>query len=231
MPTIRATLVFLIALILPAAPVPGEEEGDAAREAAFEFLAKVEEKHKETTSLQAEFVQLREDTVFLEEVRSEGRFWWRSPDLFRASLRSEHDSEIWIRDGKMYEYIPDLRQVDVVEQPEGEDAPLHQWLLGFGAKVEEIEKHFNVRMLPEAEEAGWVAIEFLPREDGRSFEFEEIVIHFHEEDVEPRQIVLDDGLSIITIELRRVRVNPSIRDSVFRLDWPDNVDVVDRSRL
>ncbi len=223
--------LFPLLLALFAAPALIWAEEDAAREQALEFLAKLEEKHEETTSLHAQFVQVREDTVFLEEVRSEGQFWWREPELFRATLRSEHDSEIWIRDGNMYEYIPDLRQVDVVPQAQGEDASIHQWLLGFGVKVEQIERNFDVRVLPEAEEPDWLAIEFIPHEDGQRFEFEEVVIHFHEEEAEPRRIVLDDGVSIITIDLRRVRVNPTIRDSVFELDWPEDVDVVDRSRF
>lgn len=232
MTPLRHFLLITLLLPLPILADPPAETTNA-RERAVEFLQALEEKNAGTESLQANFVQVRTDTIFLDEVRSEGRFWWRSPDLFRASLRSEHDSEIWIRDGKMYEYIPALRQVDVVPQAQGDDAAIHQWLLGFGVKVEEIEKRFAVRVLPDAEteEEGWIAIQFLPREGTRSFEYEDIVIHFDEERVEPRRIALDDGTSLITITLQQVRTNPTIRDQIFQLDWPSNVDVIDRSQM
>jgi outer membrane lipoprotein-sorting protein len=89
-------------------------------------------------------------------------------------------------------------------------------LLGFGIKVDRITRLFDVRTLDSAER-GQVRIEFTSKDLDRTFNFSRIVVSFDERQLEPRVIEMEDNMGTRTITLRRVRINPTIRDSVFEI--------------
>lgn len=226
------------ALILGfASPLAAQEAEDATIEAptpqietrpdeALLFLEKVERKNEQTTALTAEFRQLRIDRIFDEEVESQGRFWYKEPGKYRASYTSENDSEIWIVEGKLINYVPSLKQVEIIPQATGDDAPINQILLGFGVKVDKIKRHFEVSA-SETKRRGMVGIDFVSKDPEKSMGYDRITVFFDEEKVEPRTIILEDETSQITVELTKVRLNPEIEDSIFEPSWPSNAEVLE----
>lgn len=209
----------------PAAAASSSAAEDSAVVAAEKFLTALEAKNAEMTSLQADFDQVRADASFLDEVRSEGTFWYQAPKKFRASYRDKNSSEIWISEGRFVSYVPKLKQVEIARQAQGEDAGVSQLLLGFGVKVAEIRKIFTFRELRRAE--GNVVIEFVSKDVSRSLQFKRIVITFDQATLLPERLELEDQQSVIRMDLKNIRLNPKLKDSIFKEDWPKDVDVVE----
>ncbi len=224
---------FLSLLFLTIAIPAFAQKGPAPPEVgnpAIDYLHKVEAKNSETKALQAEFRQIRRDILFDDTVRSDGAFWYEAPDRFRASYDSEHGSDIWMMDGKIINYLPDLKQVEIFAQESGEEAPVNQLLLGFGIEVERILKIFEVAIDDNLTNKDEIAIVFDSKDLRRSMEFEQITIVFDKESVEPQQLILKNAESIITVYLDHVKLNPKIKEKVFETDWPGDVEVLDYSK-
>jgi outer membrane lipoprotein-sorting protein len=200
---------------------PAKEE-----DPALAFLHRAEARNASTKSLSATFSQTRVDNAFLDEVTSEGEFWYREPAQFRASYKDENSSELWMVDGRIIVYVPEIAQVDIITPRQGNRAPIHQMLLGFGTRVEQILSVFDVSMAPE-QRPGLLGIEFESRDLARSLEMERITIYFDEERAEPRVIVAQADDSTITIDLKSIKFNPSINDAVFEPSWPDSAFVIE----
>jgi outer membrane lipoprotein-sorting protein len=208
-----------------AVPPPAERLEIPAPNPAIEFLKRVESANQETKTLYAEFEQTREDAMMARKIKSSGKFWYRAPNNFYAEYETEYSSRVWIDGKQAVEYIPRLKQVDIAEVEQGEDAPITQVLLGFGVKVERILRLFEVNELP-SPKPDQTAIEFLSKDPGRTMEFDRIVVHFDTKSASPRTLEMEDETGPRVIELKTVRINPSIRDSVFELPkWPDDVEV------
>lgn len=202
------------------------EATEAAADPAIAFLQRLEKKHAETKTLSAEFNQLRVDHGFMNEVESFGRFWYEAPERFRASYESENSSEIWMLEGKLITYVPKLKQVEVIQQPKGDDAPINQLLLGFGQNVERIQELFGIDWIADAGE-GEAQIKFTSKDLSRSMGYDVITITFSEESAEPKKIVLEDPQSTTTVELKKVKINPEISEKRFQTDWPDDTEVLE----
>ncbi len=198
------------------------------------FLKRAEAKNGDTKSLEAEFVQVRQDNVFNEEVTSNGRFWYRAPGQFRASYEENKEaktyaSEIWMAGNKLTTYTPKLKQVEILEQKTGEEAPINQMLLGFGLKVEKIQSVFAIRSAPKSDTPGLFGVEFESKNLDQSMQYSKIIIYFDEKKVEPAVIILEDDQSTTRINLRKVKFNPDIDDKKFNSDWPAEVQVFNYS--
>lgn len=222
----------LVAPSQPAGPQPAPAQQQArgqspTREQAIEFLRKVEKKNEELKSLSAEFDQLRVDPIFLDEVESKGKFWYRAPGEFRATYDARHPAEIWIFPDHLINYSPSIKQVDIIPLEQGDDAPINQMLLGFGVKTENILEVFDVG-LKDAEKEDQIAIEFHSRDLERSLFYNRIVIHFQKESAQPAKLFLEDGESEITVTIREVKQNPELDPALFEPKWPDDVEVIDQ---
>lgn len=208
-----------------ATPVPP----DAARG----FLQGLEEKNAATKSLRAKFTQLRIDESFLDEVRSSGEFIYLAPSRFRADYAGEGgkiaSSTVFITGDKMYNYVPEQRQVDVVELPKGNSAAVHQLLLGFGVKVDKILEVFDVRQVREDVPPGKVRIEFASRDRKRTLNYAKVTITFDGIQQLPELLVLEDAESRTTISLSGIELNPALDEGLFVPTFPAGVDVIEHA--
>jgi outer membrane lipoprotein-sorting protein len=199
---------------------------------ALAFLRRLELQNKGTKTLTAKFEQVRVDPTFDDKVQSDGQFWYRAPNSFHAAYQSEHSSQIWM-DGKRYvEYIPSMKQVDIIPMEQGEDAPISQLLLGFGLEVSRIQSLFRVTGL-EPSAPGRTTIRFDSMDLDRTMNYGWIIVHFDTESMQPRVIELfEDEETTVRLELKEVEVNPTLKDSLFALPtWPADVDVTDQTKL
>ncbi|MCC6546877.1 outer membrane lipoprotein carrier protein LolA [Candidatus Sumerlaeota bacterium] len=214
-------------------PIPALKASDAVTTQSIVnsdvigFLHKVEAKNKETKSLEADFTQVREDSIMGDTVRSDGQFWYKAPGKYRASFKPSKDdksyaSEIWMEGNTLSTYTPKMKQVEIVEQPTGEEAPINQMLLGFGLQVDKIQKLFDVSPAEE-KKAGLYGIDFHSKNLDQSMQYDTITIYFDEKKIEPNTIILRDSSSVITISLQKVKFNPDIDDKRFKTDWPDSI--------
>ncbi|CAN5468830.1 hypothetical protein BH09SUM1_BH09SUM1_21480 [soil metagenome] len=202
--------------------VPGESD-DAA---ALRFLSVLEAKNAETKSLSAEFTQIRTDSVMFDEVKSSGKFWYQSPNKFRASYKSDNSSEIWMDGERMVEHIPSMKQVYIVPMDSGDDAPISQLLLGFGVKVSKIQKLFTIKSA-KAPNQSIVSINFISKDLDKTMNFSGIRVDFDRASAKPLTINLQDDQSSITMNLRKIELNPKLKADVFEVPkkWPEGTDV------
>jgi len=216
----RNILAVIVLLLLIPRLLPADNDP-----AAVEFLRSVQQANEELQTLRAKFDQTRIDLTFGDSIESKGEFWYRAPDLFRASYDAEHSSEIWMMDGQLISYVPANEQVEIIKLKQGEDAPINQLLLGFGVQVDKILEIFDVRLL-ESEDDDIASVEFVSKDLARSLEYETITIDFDREDKEPRALKLFQLDNEVTVELKSVKINDDIDDDVFKTNWPDDAEVV-----
>lgn len=195
---------------------------------ALAFLERVEQKNKEMTGFTAKFTQERVNAGLMEDsVGTHGRFWYEAPDKFRANYEGADDSvsssRIWMMEGKLFRYVPDLEEVEILHFEEGEEAPINQFLLGFGVKVDEIVKLFDVAVTSQKNNS--ITISFTSKDIDRSMGYNVIRVAFDEETIKPKKLVLEDSGQMITIRLKEVELNAEINESIFKTDWPEDVDI------
>lgn len=214
-------------------PAPTATPTEAEQRAAYAkgFLKRLEESNASTTSLRAKFTQLRVDESFLDEVRSLGEFVYQSPAQFRADYAGEKgriaSSTVYILEDKMYNYVPEQNQVDVVELPKGDSMAVHQMLLGFGVKVERIAQFFDVSHSADEVPKDKTRIEFRSKNRQRTLNYSKITITFDNATLQPEVLVLEDSESQTTISLSSVEVNPPLDQKLFELKFPKDVDIVE----
>jgi len=213
------------------APTATPTEAEQRVNFAMGFLRRLEESNASTQSLRAKFTQLRVDESFLDEVRSLGEFVYQSPAQFRADYAGESgriaSSTVYIIDDKMYNYVPEQNQVDVVELPKGDSMAVHQMLLGFGVKVERITQFFDVSRSADELPKEKTRIEFKSRNRQRTLNYSKITITFDNATLQPEVLVLEDSESQTTISLSNVEVNPPLDAKLFELKFPKDVDIVE----
>lgn len=244
--TSRIPAILALAAVLAVPCLPAQEAGTGQTTAtttvatapvsednARAFLQSIEEKNAATKSLRAKFTQLRIDESFLDEVRSSGEFVYLAPSRFRADYAGEAgkiaSSTVFITDDRMYNYVPEQRQVDVVELPKGNSAAVHQLLLGFGVKVEKILEVFDVRQVRDEVPPGKVRIEFSSRDRRRTLNYAKVTITFDGAQLVPEVLVLEDAESRTTISLTGIEVNPAIDAATLVPTFPPGVDVIEHA--
>lgn len=175
--------------------------------------------YAEVEDLNARFEQVQVDADGGVVQRASGVFLLDRPDKFRWEYREPYD-QIIVSDGEAFRfYDVDLAQVTV----RAVDATLRTTpaqLLAGGTGLEEA---FAVQAMTERPgDLAWVRL--IPRADNS--DFREIRIGLR--DNRPVRMDLDDQLGQTTrIEFHDLRVNDGIAPQRFRLELPDDVDVVD----
>ncbi|MCX7766609.1 MAG: outer membrane lipoprotein carrier protein LolA, partial [Candidatus Sumerlaeia bacterium] len=79
---------------------------------ALTFLSKLETKYKQIEMISGEFKQLKRSTLFLEEISSQGRFYFKKPGKFRCDYLPPNESVNIIVDNTAWIYVPEIKQVE-----------------------------------------------------------------------------------------------------------------------
>ncbi|MDX2177636.1 MAG: outer membrane lipoprotein carrier protein LolA [Candidatus Sumerlaeia bacterium] len=205
-----------------------------SRATAREFLTRLETRHGDTRTLRGSFEQLRVDPVFLEEVRSEGTFAYEAPGKFRADYRGKNDkvspSALYIVGDRMWNYVPELKTVDTTTLPKGDSAAINQILLGFGVKVEQVDRFFEVDLAEEEGAPGATTLVFRSKDPSRTLNYDRITIAFDPRTLLPSVLMLDSDEARTTMTLTSVDVNPTLEAGLFDPKFPGDVEIVERSR-
>lgn len=236
-------LTLTILCLAGTVPYPSGAQGDSTtatlaaispRDEAVAFLRRVEEKNAATETLRGRFTQTRIDETFLEEVTSEGEFRYKAPSRFRADYRGRDEttaaSVIYMVDDRLYNYVPEIKQVDVLDLPKGDSAAINQMLLGFGVKVEKILDYFEVQPSTEPAPEGRTRLNFFSKNREKTLGFDRIEIVFVTEALIPETLYLFEEGSETTIALRDVAVNEPVDDAVFEAKFPKDVEIIQRGQ-
>jgi outer membrane lipoprotein-sorting protein len=121
------------------------------------LLRTMETFHKDVKTIHAIFGQVRTDEIFLEQVASKGELWFDKPNRFRCDYSDPEPMINLIVGEALYMYVKKLDQVDywTFSSPEERDQQLHQLLIGFGFKADDLVKHYDIHS--SVDEAGPLA--------------------------------------------------------------------------
>jgi outer membrane lipoprotein-sorting protein len=200
-----------------------------------ELLTLLETRYKETQTYQGEFDQVKKSEVFLEEVRSKGKFWYQRTGRFRCEYLPPNAQVNLILDNMAYMYIPEIKQVEIYHF-KSSDSPvkkLNHMLLGFGASVKDVLEVYDVRWLQEEETPEAFALIFKPIHQSTTeeeFQFEAIKIWVKKDALLPSRLVfIETGGDRTEVTLTNVEFNKKIKDSVFKPDFPKDAEVIEQN--
>lgn len=201
-------LILIISLLLVASFAQAASNGSATLE---HFYNKVQ-------SLTADFKQVQRDDENKVVQKASGIFLLSRPEKFRWEYKKPYEQVI-VSDGENFKfYDKDLAQV-TVRKVEATLQATPALLLTGG---EALKDAFQVEDKGQNDGMSWVHL--TPRKDDTDFNSIELGL---KDDV-PKLMRLHDKMGQTTsIEFRNVKINPSLGNSHFKLNTPDNVEVVD----
>lgn len=197
-----------------------------------EILKMLEEKYQETKTIYGEFKQLKVSEWFLEEIHSEGKFWYEKPGRFRCEYLPPNEQVNLVLDDMAYVYIPDIKQVEIYHFKTGAGPvrKLNQMLLGFGVSVKDVLDVYNVNWLPEEQTEDTLALVFRPKSREEGLSFKAIKMWISRSALLPQRLVfLEDTGDRTEIDILEVEFNKKIKDSVFEPDFPDDAEVIEQN--
>ncbi len=216
-------LFLSVAVLLAAAAGPAQNS-----EEAIAFLRQLEEKNEGLTSLYGSFHQVRSNKMFLEEIESNGEFWYIKPDQFRCDYHEPSEARFYLVGDTGLYYTPELKQVERFQLQTGDSAPINQMLVGFGLSVERILDVFTVH-LPEEQPSDekLLTVDFVSKDVSRTMDYTRIRITFNREALEPRLLEMDEQEDSVTVRLKKIQPNAEIKEDLFKTDFPADVEIVE----
>ncbi|MEQ8820245.1 MAG: outer-membrane lipoprotein carrier protein LolA [Sumerlaeia bacterium] len=211
-----------------AATTPKVVTPQELREQAETFLRKIEEKNKDVTTLHGVFEQTRINTMFLDEIHSNGEFWYKKPSKFRCDYYEPTRMSFYMLGNDLTTYTPELKQVEKYTLESGDGAPINQMLVGFGVQTERILELFDVKLAPiQPAEENLLIVDFVSRDLDRTLGYSKITITFDTAELEPMVLVLEEEEDVVTVNLKEVEFNADIPEDKFETKFPEGTEVVE----
>lgn len=197
-----------------------------------EILKKVEGANAQLETMEADINYSRVITLLDSEDTSKGILKYKKPKKVYIKFQPPRN-EINIIDGTyIWIYHPEEKQVEKYEMSSGGDASqgMDIFELGYEFSTEKIKQNYNITLLDDVltKEGTLFHIELIPKEDFDT-DYSRTLLWIREGLWLPVQFQLyeSDGEIVNTIELSNIRINTKIPDEVFKLDIPDDVEVIE----
>ena len=130
-------------LSAPTSPTLGAVD---ATSGTLRFLRTLETFQHDVKWVHARFDQKREDELFDEVVKSKGELWFDKPVAFRCDYADPDPMTVLVVEKSVYFYSPSLEQADKweFETIEERDRQMHQLMIAFGFKTEELLARYTI---------------------------------------------------------------------------------------
>ncbi len=183
---------------------------------------------KELSSMTADFVQKKIFTLFEETDKSEGKVLFKKPDQVLWRYESPSPSETFLVGEDSWSVIPATKQVQKIHVAGGNASRIFQ-ILGLGKSEERLDKSFEIKEIPAAEdEKGYKLLSLVPKVDSLKPYYSEIIVKLSIQDFLPRQVTLKEQSGDITeIILNNLETNEPVEDSVFEFKVPEGYQLID----
>lgn len=212
----------------PVAPAAAAPAASVSSQEALAFMRALEQKNKDLTSLYGSFHQVRINKMFLEEVRSNGEFWYARPNRFRCDYHEPSEARFYLIENTGYYYTPELKQVEKFRLEGGDSAPINQMLVGFGLSVDKILEVFDVALAaPQPEDKSQIVVDFNSRDTERTLDYKRIRITFDREKLEPRILEIEEEDDSIKVTLQKIQPNAEVAADRFETKFPAGVEIVE----
>jgi outer membrane lipoprotein-sorting protein len=213
----------------PAAPqVNSKSQSPDKNDAeAVDILRQMEGKYASISTVSGSFQQTLKSSSW-DDVHSKAQFYLQKPNKFRADYVAPHESTELITDDFFYRYTKELKQVDEYKfQNRATVQDLNYMLLGFGARVDDILRVYQVHLLTKGVADGYYGIQLTPN-DKKSASFEYITILITKNELRPAQFSMEQGVNRITadLDLQTLKIGGSISSGIFQPNWPKGVNIV-----
>lgn len=203
------------------------------KDEALEFLKKLEAKNKDVKTIEGKFSQVKNQKIFLEEIKSEGVFYFKKPGKFRCDYLAPNEMINYLIDNVAYMYVPENKQVDKYTfNSEGSQIKqLNQMLLGFGVSVNDIDKVFNYEIDSSlTDKKDERALVLVPKEKDKGVGISRVHLWFDSATLTPKKILsFEESGDETTITIKDIKVNKGIPDDKFIPKFPKDVDIIEQN--
>lgn len=228
----------------PAGEAGANLTGDIAP-ATMDLLRELERRHADVQSISGTFTQNKVSEIFLEEIQSTGRFWFRKPDQFRADYQPPDEmTNLIVRDA-IYIFVPELKQVEVYRfASEAErEQQLHSMVLGFGFDPERLADQYliasseaDAALRAEVEAEGkdpeqTALIRLAPRPDLlETSPFTSLKLWIGKSRWLPEKVWFEDyNGDQTTINIQSIDMNTPIDEALFQPSFPAGTEYIDKT--
>ncbi len=192
---------------------------------AHSTLEQYESAKRELGSMKAHFVQKKIFTLFEETETSEGEVWFKRPNQALWSYTSPVPSQTILSGENSWSVMPATKQVQKVNIAGGSSNRIFQ-ILGFGDSKDKLTNSFEVKDLPD--EGNLKSLSLTPTDEALKPYYAEIIVQLSPEDYLPRSVILREKSGDITeIHLSDLKVNISVKDSLFEFHVPGGYQLID----
>jgi outer membrane lipoprotein-sorting protein len=198
--------------------------------AAIALLKKLEEKNADIDTIIGQFDQVKQSSLFLEEIHSQGRFYFQKPEKFRCDYLPPNESENWIIGNTAWLYVPEIKQVEKYQfSTEASSVErLNRMLLGFGVSTADVLDVYHVGVVKEERSKGVTALRFIPLKKEPTIGFSQVTIWINEKQLLPEKIVIDEESGDQTvITMTQIRLNRKIPERTFQPVFPPDVEIIE----
>jgi len=218
-------LSFLATILVVPFPVLGKEN---VAQQVRDLVNRVDSRYASTKDFQADFTQETRIQGFDTPLRSSGRVYIKKPGHLRWDYVKPAVEQIYVHNDQLQMYVPKHNQIlkGNLTMMVATKAPL-RLLQGVGKLTE----HFEVHPTNGRTGAGGLPLlTLIPKDQGQpgSSSVTRIVSEIQPDTYFIRSIALhEESGNISTFRFTNVKANTGIDDTVFTLDPPDGVVIVD----
>lgn len=225
------------------APFPAV--ADTISTGTLTLLRTLEEFHKDVRDVYGEFDQLKVSEIFLEEIPSTGRFWFRKPDLFRCDYDPPDEMTNLILREAIYVHVPSIEQVEVYKfrSAEERDQQLHSMVIGFGFDTAELIRQYDIRSsedddslkselaTSDLDSDKSALVYMIPRPALLdSSPFTSLKLWIDKETLFPQKVWFEDYNGDKTsIDIREVQLNAEFEETIFDANFPPGTEIIDKT--
>lgn len=225
----RKIFILIILTLLSANFIYAQQE--SSENDAVKTLRLLENKYKGVITFTGEFDQIKKSEMLLEEIKSNGQFYYEKPDRFRCDYAKPNESiNIFVKDSA-WVYVPELKQVEKYYIGTGDSnagESLNQMLIGFGVSTDDLLKKYTITVKNKKD--NMIDISLIPKTDELKKEYKEIVVTIDQGKLLPVKFIItetnDEATEIMMKEIKDD--NPKIDAKVFELNFPKDVEIIEQ---
>jgi outer membrane lipoprotein-sorting protein len=207
-------------LVCAAVPRPARANGLSANA----ILEKMEEAGKHIKGLKAGFHQTRTYALFDDKSDSLGTLYFKKPAKMLWQYQSPDKNSIYISEKQALMYLPDIKQVQKISLLR--DRKTESLLIGFGNSAEEIQRNFNVEVLPPKN--GCQVLDLTPKRKEISSQFQKLRLAINPENWLPHTIErFEPGGDTTVFTFSNIDTNVKLKDNFFEFKIPKDAEVVE----
>ena len=192
-------------------------------------MDELEKANQNFASMEAEIIYTRSIFLLEEEEVSNGKVYYQKPKKLRMEFEPPRD-EVDIADGEcLWVYHPQGKQVEKYRLAKGETKELDFFQFGYEGSVKKTKENYVIELVSGSGGDMPYVLKLTPKGMETPPQYTEIRLWVEEGLWLPiRMELYESGGEVINrIELRNIKLNKPLQDSLFQFAAPEGVEVVE----